>query len=55
MGIFNEITQSVRGWFGYPTGYYPLVPTPFEVFTNNEVIPFIGPASALHFTPVYRL
>ncbi len=54
MGIFKEITQSVRGWFGYPTGYYPLVPTPFEVFTNNEVIPFIGPASALHFTPVYR-
>jgi len=54
MGIISNITQSVRGWFGYPTGYYPLVPTPFEVFTNSEVIPFIGPASALHFTPVYR-
>lgn len=54
MGIINEITTSIRGWFGYPTGYYPLVPTPFEVFTNSEVIPFVGPASALHFTPVYR-
>lgn len=54
MGLIKEIQQSIRGWFGYPTGYYPLVPTPFEVFTNNEVIPFIGPASALHFTPVYR-
>lgn len=54
MGILNNISTSIRGWFGYPTGYYPLVPTPFEVFTNGETIPFIGPASALHFTPVYR-
>jgi HK97 family phage portal protein len=54
MGIINNISTSIRGWFGYPTGYYPLVPTPFEVFTNGETIPFVGPASALHFTPVYR-
>ena len=54
MGIVNNIKQSVRGWFGYPTGYYPLVPTPFEVMTEGTAIPFVSPASALHLTPVYR-
>lgn len=54
MGIVKNITQSVRGWFGYPTGYYPLVPTPFEVMTEGTLVPFVSPASALHLTPVYR-
>jgi HK97 family phage portal protein len=54
MGIFNEITQSVRGWFGYPSSYYPLIPAPYEFFGVNDSIPFASPASALHFTPVYR-
>lgn len=54
MGILNNIQQSIRGWFGYPTAYYPLIPTPFEVFSEGQNVPFIGPASSLHFTPVYR-
>lgn len=54
MGILNNLSQSIRGWFGYPTSYYPLIPTPFEVFSEGQNVPFIGPASSLHFTPVYR-
>jgi HK97 family phage portal protein len=54
MGIITNITTSIRGWFGYPTGYYPLMPTPFEVFSEGQNVPFIGPASSLHYTPVYR-
>lgn len=54
MKILDNLTDSIRGYFGWGVGSPLRIPTPFEVFTNNDNIPFSGPASALHFTPVYR-
>lgn len=54
MGILDNLKTSVRGWFGFPTTYYPLVPAPFELFSSGDSIPFVSPASALHLPAVYR-
>jgi HK97 family phage portal protein len=54
MGITDNIKQTIRGWFGFPTAYYPLVPAPYDVLLNSESPTVLSPVAALHFTPVYR-
>ena len=53
MGI-KDISNTIRGWFGFPTAYYPLVPSPYDVLLNTETPTILSPTAALHFTPVYR-
>ena len=52
--MIKKITESVRNWFGYGFGSYPLAFPDYKLFAGGMEIPFILPTNALQSTAVYR-
>lgn len=50
----KDIITSVRNWFGYGWGSYPLAFPDYKLFAGGVEIPFVLPTNALQYTPVYR-
>lgn len=53
MGL-KDISNTIRGWFGFPTAYYSLVPSTYDVIFNTDTPSMTTPSGALNFAPVYR-